>query len=252
MPYKGLSTSKIARAVGCHPNTVRLYEQLGFLPPVRRSRAGYRLFNETHLDQMRLARAAMNTPWAGRALRTTAVELVRVSASGNLGGALELAYRHLAAVRAEHAQAEIAAQFLERWAQGSVVDDRTAPLNTTRVAQLLGVTVDALRTWERNNLLVVPRNPANRYRLYGAAEIGRLRVIRMLRTAGYSIMSILRMLIHLEKGKPGSLRDVLDTPNPDEDIYSASDRWLTTLAAYEQRAGELIVLLEEMLKKQAN
>jgi DNA-binding transcriptional MerR regulator len=50
-----LRTSEIAKAVGVHPNTVRLYEEWGFLPPVRRNASGYRLFTEAHLDQMRLA-----------------------------------------------------------------------------------------------------------------------------------------------------------------------------------------------------
>ena len=32
MPYNRLSTSKIAKIVGCHPNTVRMYEAWGLLP----------------------------------------------------------------------------------------------------------------------------------------------------------------------------------------------------------------------------
>jgi DNA-binding transcriptional MerR regulator len=32
-----LRTSEITKAVGVHPNTVRLYERWGFLPPVPRS-----------------------------------------------------------------------------------------------------------------------------------------------------------------------------------------------------------------------
>jgi hypothetical protein len=43
MPYNKLSTSKIAKAVGCHPNTVRLYEQWGLIQPVPRSAKGLSL-----------------------------------------------------------------------------------------------------------------------------------------------------------------------------------------------------------------
>ena len=113
----------------------------------------------------------------------------------------------------------------------------------------MGVTTDMLRNWERNGLIEVPRNPHNRYRLYGAVEIGRLRVIRMLRRAGYSMMAILRMLLQLDQGQKGGLRQVLDTPRPDEDVYSAADRWLSTLVAQEQRAMDLIAQLEEMIHK---
>jgi DNA-binding transcriptional MerR regulator len=98
-------------------------------------------------------------------------------------------------------------------------------------------------------LIRVPRDPRNGYRLYGAAELGRLRVIRMLSRAGYSQMSILRMLLHLDRGEVDNLRQVLDTPRPDEDVQYAADHWLSTLGELEQRAADIIVQLEHMLEK---
>ena len=50
----------LTSAVGVHPNTVRLYEAWGFLPPIPRSRSGYRLFSETHLT----LRSAQPHTWA--------------------------------------------------------------------------------------------------------------------------------------------------------------------------------------------
>jgi len=67
---------------------------------------------------MRLARTALHGPWPGRNIKRSAVELVRQAALGDLGGALERAYEHLALVQAERAQAEAAVDFLERWTQG--------------------------------------------------------------------------------------------------------------------------------------
>jgi DNA-binding transcriptional MerR regulator len=243
-----LSTSDIARDVGVHPNTVRLYEEWGYLPPVPRSPSGYRLFGREHLEQMRLARLALKGPWPGRTIRRSALDLVRHAASGDLGGALERAYHHLALVQAERAQAQAAAGLLERWAQGAATDATVRPLQIGQAARLLGVTTDMLRNWEGNGLIRVPRNPRNRYRLYGAPEISRLRVIRMLNRAGYSQMAILRLLLHLDQARGGDLRAVLDTPRPDEDIYSAADRWLSTLSEQEQRAQEIIGQLESMIR----
>ena len=244
-----LYTSDIAREAGVHPNTVRLYEEWGFLPPIPRSPGGYRLFTEAHLDQMRLARAALHGQWPGKRIRESALALVRRSASGDLGGALEQAYHHLALVQAERAQAEAAAQLLERWAQGIAADAAGKSLWIGEAARLLDATPDMLRNWERNGLLRVPRDPDNGYRLYGAAEIGRLRVIRLLNRAGYSQMAILRMMLHLDQSGAGDLRQVLDTPRPDEDVYSAADHWLSTLAAQEDRARDLIARLEAMIQK---
>jgi DNA-binding transcriptional MerR regulator len=244
-----LRTSDIARAVGCHPNTVRLYEKWGFLPPIPRSRAGYRQFTEEHLDQMRLARAALRGPWPGRKIRDAALTLVRLASEGDLGGALEEAYRYQFLVRTERVQAEGAAELLERWAGGAATDATEEPLHIGAAAHLLGVTTDMLRNWERNGLVRVPRDARNGYRLYGAEEIGRLRVIRMLRRAGYSVMSVLRMLLHLDQGGEGNLRQVLDTPRPDEDAFSATDQWLSSLSELERRAADLIGQLEEMIRK---
>ena len=247
MKTRHLRTSDIARAVGVHPNTVRLYEEWGFLPSIPRSASGYRLFTEAHRDQMRLARMALHGPWPGRNIKRSAAELVRQAASGDLGGALEGAYNHLALVQAERAQAEAAVDFLERWAQGTAADATSKPLLVGEAARLLGVTTDMLRNWERNGLIHVPRHPRNRYRLYGAAEIGRLRIIRMLRRAGYSTMAILRMLLQLERDQEADVRQALDTPRPDEDFYSAADQWLSTLAGLEQRALNVIAQLEDMI-----
>jgi DNA-binding transcriptional MerR regulator len=245
-----LRTSDIARAVEVHPNTVRLYEEWGFLPPIPRSISGYRLFTKTHLDQMRFARTALRGPWPGRKIKQSALALVRQAASGDLGGALEKAYHHLALVQAERAQAEAAVDLLERWAGGTAADATAIPLRIGETAKLLDVTTDMLRNWERDSLLQVPRDPRNGYRLYRASEIGRLRVIRMLRRTGYSTMAILRMLRHLDRGREGNLRHVLDTPSPDEDVYSAADRWLSTLTSFENRALNLIGQLEERIKNQ--
>jgi len=245
--FRYLRTSDIATAVGVHPNTVRRYEEWGFLPPIPRGPSGYRLFTQAHLEQMRLARLVLQGPWPGKEIRQSASVLVRRAASGDLGGALEQAYRHRALVQAERSQAEAAAELLERWSQGVATDTTAGPLHIGKAAKLLGLTTAAMRNWERNGLIKVPRDPRNGYRLYGATEIGRLRVIRMLRQAGYGVMAILRMLLHLDRCGSGDLRQVLDTPRPDEDIYSAADQWLSTLAEHEQRAMDIIAQLGEMM-----
>ena len=246
MTAKHLSTSIIARQVGCHPNTVRMYEQWGFISPVPRSPAGYRLFTGVHLEQMRLARMLFNTGWCGKLLRRSALSLVRQTASGDFAGALVSASCHLTLVRAEIAQAESAAHYVQSWVDRQSIETGRGTLFTREAASLLNVTVDTLRTWERSGLVHPPR-AANGYRLYGPAEIGRLRVIRLLRNAGYSTMAILRMVLHLDRGNTRDLKLVLDTPRPDEDVLFAADRWLSTLADQEQRALTAVTLLESLL-----
>ncbi|MBN1148145.1 MAG: MerR family transcriptional regulator [Anaerolineales bacterium] len=246
-PPKFLRTSDIAREVGVHPNTVRLYEQWGFIQPARRSRNGYRQFTQAHLDQMKLARLAMQFGWLSGDIRLTARQVILRGAAGDLGGALELAYRLRTLVQAERAQAEAAADFLERWAAGALADATHQPLWIGAAARLLEVTPDRLRNWERNRLIRTPRDPDNGYRLYGAAQIGRLRVIRALATARYSQMAILRMMTQFDQGQVQDLRRALDTPRPDEDVYYATDRWLSTLVELGETASQIIAHLEMMI-----
>lgn len=247
MPKNYLTTSQIAKAAGVHPNTVRLYEEWGFLPPVPRSRGNYRMFTAQHRDQMILARTALQWPYPGG--KDPIVDLVKSAAHGNFGRAMELAYQYLANARAERTHAEAALAFLEQWASGQMTDTVEAPLTIGEAAELLWVTKDMLRNWDRNNLLDIPRHPESGYRQYGPAELGRARVIRMLRQAGYSVMAILRMLIEFDRGHSGDLGDLLDTPRPDEDVYNVADRWLSTLADEEQRALDIIQLLAKMIAK---
>ena len=239
-------TTDIANAVGVHPNTVHKYEEWGFLPPIARSANNYRVYTRYHLEQMRLARLAMHGGWPGGKIRKSALVLVRASAARDLVQAIRLAKNHIQLVKQERAQAEIAADYLEKWVRGKITERRNPPLPILAAAREVDSTPDAIRGWERNGLLRVPRNPKNGYREYGPREIGRLRVIRMLLRAGYSTMAILRAMRSLDTGADKKLRRVLDTPRPEEDVLWAADHWLSTLSEQEERARMILGQLRRM------
>lgn len=245
MTSKFLRTSDLARAVGIHPNTVRLYVDWGLIPPVERSPTGYRQFTQRHLDCLRLARSLYAADYPGRALRASANAIILAAVADNWEGALDKAKDYLSLVRAELAHADAAATELEKWAQNRVTPAPERPLSIGEVSKLLGVSQDVVRNWERNGLITVPRNSYNRYRLFRSGEISRLRVIRMLSRAGYSHMAMLRMFLDLDAGKTRDLRRSLDTPRPDEDIYFAADHWLSTLHAQELLALQVIQYIRE-------
>ena len=246
---KYLRTSELAKVVGVHPNTVRRYLDRGLLPPAERSPSGYRRFTQRHLDCLRLAYHVYYIKYPGKAIHQSTMRIIQAAVSGDLAGAREFAYNHLTLVQSERAHADLAADLLERWAFGSPADDTIQSLSIGQVADLLGVSIDILRNWDRNGLIDIPRDPSNGYRRYGAREISRLRVIRMLSRAGFSISAILRMLLQLDQGESTDLRHALDTPRPDEDAYLASDRWISTLTNQEQRAHTIIALIEEIIQK---
>jgi DNA-binding transcriptional MerR regulator len=238
MARKPLRTRDLARDLGVHVNSIRKYEAEGLLPPLPRGGNGYREYSAANLEQARLVRLALQWPYLGD--KALLLDLVRSAAGGDLGRAMELAYRHLALVRVERTYAEAAIEFLERWAAGQVLDTPRRRVQISEAAQHLSVTVDMLRHWERNGLIDVPRDPANQYRLYGSAEFGRLRVIRTLVQAGYSLMAILRMLQRFDAGDTANLRGALDLAPDDEALRTSADRWLSTLGELEQRAQLMI------------
>ena len=251
MAEKFLRTSDLAHAAGVHPNTVRRYVDWGLIPSVERTPSGYRIFTQQHLDCLRLARMIYAAPYPGRGFRALGNEVIQRAVVADWPGAMEKAQEHLALVRKELKHAEGAANLLEHWAQNMAANSNDeSPLAIGEVSKLLGVSIDVIRNAERNGLITVPRNSYNNYRLFGKKEIERLRIIRMLTKAGYSHMSILRMFLELDKGNTRNLKKTLDTPRPDEDIFSAADRWLTTLHAQEKMAGKVIELINEITASQ--
>jgi len=53
-------TSEVAKIIGIHPNTVRLYEELGLISKPERQINGYRVFTDFHIEQFKLARIAFS------------------------------------------------------------------------------------------------------------------------------------------------------------------------------------------------
>ncbi|MEO8612315.1 MAG: MerR family transcriptional regulator [Chloroflexota bacterium] len=241
-----LKTSDIARLVGVHVNTVRLYEAKGFLAPVPRTASGYRQFTLLHLEQMRLAHLALSWPYLGE--QQVVIDLVKCAADGDFGTAMELAYQYLAHIRMERTRAEAAIEFLELWAHSHSLETTQHTLSIGQAADQLGATADQLRNWDRSGLLDVPRDFQTGYRLYGTSEIGRLRVIRILRQSGYSLMAILRMLRKFDAGETDHLREALDTPGDYEAVETIADRWLTTLTEQEKRAQAIIGQISVMIE----
>ena len=82
-------TIDIARIIGIHVNTVRLYEKCGLIPKPERLGNGYRVFTDLHIEQFRLARAALQVEVLQNGLRKQAVDIIKVSALGNYEKAME-------------------------------------------------------------------------------------------------------------------------------------------------------------------
>lgn len=46
--------AQVAAIAGVHPNTVRLYEKLGLIPPAKRRANGYRIYTEEDIRALKI------------------------------------------------------------------------------------------------------------------------------------------------------------------------------------------------------
>ena len=247
------STSQLAKAVGLHPNTIRLYESWGWLGKAIRQKNGYRQFAHKHLLQLRLLQQLFRGGMGNRQLRANARKIVSLVAKDELHKAKDLLQVRESMVRREKRQAEEAVAVIEG---GERQADFDGHLSIKKVAEKLDVSHDTLYTWERNGLLKVPKDEDNGYRRYGPFEIERLLLIRLLRQVGYSISAILRLAHHwdgrAELFRPQGVSDIrtaLDTPYAHEaEVPMAADRWLSWLSEEGRRCKRAARLLNELTR----
>lgn len=242
---KVYQTSDIAALIGIHPNTVRLYEEWAFITTPKRKPNGYRIFTVEHLEQIRLARIALRSGLVPGGLRKKALDVIYSCGRKNYPEALKLAAEYEQMVHKEIDRAEEAIQITDELL--SKQEMPLPPMSLTRkaAAEYLEVTIDSLRNWELNGLLQIKRKE-NGYRVYDAADIRRMKIIRTLRGANYSLNSILRMLNSLEQDQDTDIRSVIDSPDDSMDIYYVCDTLLTALHALTEDIKEMKQQLRAM------
>ena len=243
-------TSEIAHSTGIHPNTVRLYEELGLIPKPERRANGYRIFTDFHMEQIKFARTALKVEVLQNGLRKQAIVIIKTSAAGNFDKGIQLTEHYLHQIINEQRNAEEAIEITEKLLSGSDRGEKNDTMVLTRkeTADYLQISMDALRNWEMNGLLTIKRKQ-NGYRVYTDEDIRRLKIIRSLRCANYSLSAILRMLNTLSQDPKADIRQVIDTPNESDDIISVCDKLLTSLH-YAEENGEIMLAHLKKMKKQ--
>lgn len=241
------TTSEAAKIIGIHPNTVRKYEEWGLIQQAERKPNGYRIFTDFHIEQLKLIRIAFKIEVLQNGLRKKIVETVKVSASRDFDKALCFAEEYRKQIQREQRNAEEAIRIAKQIISGKSAEDSIC-LKRKQASDYLDISMDTLRNWERNGLLKVKRKQ-NGYRFYTSDDIERLKMIRSLRCANYSLEAILRMLNALEHNPQVNIKAVLNTPQKDTDIVSVCDRLIISLRDAERNAGEIIEIISGMKVK---
>ena len=237
-------TAEVAAIIGIHPNTVRLYEKLQLIPKPERLSNGYRVFTDFHIEQCRLVRIAFQVEVLQNGLRKKIVKMIKVSATGNFDAAVLLINEYIKQIRQERTNAEEAIEIVKQLLSGNT-QPYTHHLKRKEVSEALNISMDALRNWEMNGLLTVKRKE-NGYRVYTNDDIQRLKIIRSLRCANYSLEAILRLLRQLDQNPDTDIRAALNTPKQSDDIISVCDRLIVSLSEAEKNAYTILSILQDM------
>ncbi len=241
------TTADAAKIIGVHPNTVRLYEEWGLISPAERKPNGYRIFTDFHIEQLRLVRIAFQIEVLQNGLRKKAAETVRLSAGRDLDKALVSAEEYRSQIQREQRNAEESIGIARQILSGKSAE-HILFLKRKEVSDYLGISIDTLRNWERNGLLRVKRKQ-NGYCAYTSDDIERLKMIRTLRLANFSLEAILRMLNALEHDPQVNIRQILNIPQEGADIVSVCDRLIVSLQDAEKNAGKMIDKISGMKEK---
>lgn len=232
------STAQLAEQYDLHPNTIRLYEKLGFISMPSRRENGYRVFTEEHIKQVEIVRIALRAEVLQNGLRKQAIEIIKTMAAREYGQAMRLTEDYLAHIETEMKFSEQAIAITEQILSETPIC--LSPILYTRkqAADSLNITIDTLRNWEMNGLLKVKRKE-NGYRVYNETDMRTLTIIRQLRVANYSLSAILRMINALNSNREINVKQVLSTPDDSDYIISVCDRLLVSLGEAQKDADRL-------------
>lgn len=239
--------SDLAKLFGIHSNTIRLYERMGYISPAERKDNNYRAYSDMHILQMKVCRCIFGYPWTTTRIRNAANEVMWSSGKMQWDMGKRNARIYLQVVSQEFDLALKTADILQSWADPHTKHIRTNHENLSRkaVAELFGITVEAVRNWERNNLISSDLKGPDDEVLYRGADLDRLKVIYMLRQAGYSIAAIHHSISMYDKGQSDQVVPALHEPEPD-DLISVGDRWQYELSKLLAAAQKIPTLFDEL------
>src|SRR5579884_2125473 len=197
-PY--LRTHDLALAGNISVQQVRNYEASGLIPQAQRSPSGYRLYTQQHLAALKTVKSTVRGyGWP----RTSAI--MQALHRGDLSAALATIDERHAELASKRLQVEQTLSALHTLAAQSASQPRSPHPQRFRVgeaAKQVGVRVSALHFWEQQGLLHPVREPYSRYRLYDEHQMRRLRVVVLLREAGYPFNVIQSVLDEVAAGRP--------------------------------------------------
>ena len=260
---KTYSPTEMARLFNVHPNTIRLYERIGYIGKAVRRENNYREFTQKHIMQLHISRAVMAYPFTNHGIRSTGKAIINASSQEQIEEAKRFATLYITRIKTEIQLAYETELELKNWAYGkadrsisglelSKSNDRcreraNGQLTRKTIAAWLDVTTESVRNWERNGLITPSGKTVNGEVYFIEADKKRLRLIYMLRQCGYSMSAIFRCMHLYDEGNKEDLVSALEGEGIQE-ILSAGDNWIKTLKEVYEAAMDIPQIIEQLEK----
>jgi DNA-binding transcriptional MerR regulator len=219
--YPFITTSKAAKQIGVHPNTLRWYEEKGFLPTIPRTNSGYRKFTQRLVIHASIVYLALRVAWMKGPIRNMTYDIISFSRTNSYDRTIEICDTLIHLIEKEMKMAKEALSIIDNWMKPShgVYAEQNVTMSVKKAASFANISSDQIRNWERNGLIILHRQPSSGYRVFGNVDLNRLKVIRLCRQAGYSLTAIRRLMRSVYESEARHSLDfekIIDTPNPDE------------------------------------
>ncbi len=163
----------IARQLKISTTTLRVYEEMGLVPPVHRSSAGYRIYTEEHLAYFICIREmlpAFDLTFIAKVLKEVK--------KGNIDAALWIANKAQADLWNERQTYKKTTEILLNNNFNSAASKK---MSIGEISKETGISVTTIRYWEKADLLFPERNKENGYRIYTNKHIQQILTLNAIR-----------------------------------------------------------------------
>ncbi|MBL4934518.1 MerR family DNA-binding transcriptional regulator [Clostridium sp. YIM B02515] len=179
MEYKPID---IARKLNISTSTLRIYEDMGIIPSVKRTGSGYRIFTQIHLDYFICIRKMVK----GYSLEFTG-DLLKEHIKGNTDKALWMITKSQADLYAEKMRLEkVGINLIKNldYKSKNIKKDKKNLLTIKEISKITDVSITTIRYWETIGLISSVRGDTNNYRLFNEDQI---KVILIIHALKYSL-----------------------------------------------------------------
>lgn len=232
---------ELSRLTGVKAGTIRFYEKCGFIGPVERTSNNYRLYRRRHIYQIRVCRLVFGG-FVNRRLRRESRKVLDACARWDMEAYGEATVNYQRAVEEDIEGTKKAISICMQQMSQEAGEDSS--YSKKQAAAMVGVTPEAIRNWERNDLL--GQHELYQKRFYSQVLLNRMYVIRLLLDTGYSMMAIRNFMQEYNSGQPENAEKVLMSPEESEELRYRADRYLEALMHLQEKARQLCELKTDM------